>query len=288
MNEQMRERPGDAAFDEMVARAKVAAMSGVASRQRWWRRLSRPTMALGVAGVVAAGGIAYAAVDRPAPEPPETYKGPSVIEIGSPGPGDKWLNISVSYRCEPGESLAVRDDRSTFLSYDCEGESTSSSPGLEGVGGRGVADSIPVDEVHGTRLVVTSDLSNNYLVTATWGPRAQIEMQGTLPEDGPDGEPDWAMPAYEVNEYGLTVGAPTVRTPESAWPDLYPVEFKGEEAYFIKADMVGNIPGTLEEGKRQTAERRRLGLEVNGKSYQFVYAADGKTKLGKKFVGTYE
>lgn len=287
MNDRDGERPSDSELEAMVARARVAVMSGVASRRGLWRRLSRPTVALGVVGVVAAGGIAYAAVDRSASVPPEAHMGPSAVEIGTPGPGDKWLNVSLSFRCEPGESFVLRDDRSTIFSYECGDESTVAESDGRGIGGRGVADSVPADEVHGTRLVMSSDLSNNYVITATWGPRALIEMDVVLPEDGPDGKPDWEMPAYRVNEYGLTVGVPTIRTPQSAWPDLYPVTFKGQEAYFIKADMVDAIPGTPEEAKRRSEERRRLGLDVDGKSYQFVYAADGKTRLGKKHTGSY-
>src|SRR4051794_38671153 len=179
-----RERPTDADLANLVARSRVLVMSEVSSRRAWWRRLSRSTVALGVVGTVAAGGIAYAAVERTAEPPPETHTGPSVVEIGKPGPGDKWLNVSVSFRCEPSESFVLRDAMSKIFSYNCHHESTSGDPGL---GGRGVMKSVPVGDVHGMRLVMTSDLSSNYLVTATWGPRASMLEQGALPDDGRDG-----------------------------------------------------------------------------------------------------
>jgi hypothetical protein len=95
------------------------------------------------------------------------------------------------------------------------------------------------------------------------------------------------MPDYPVNEYGLTVGTRNTRTPEADWPDLVPVTFHGKEAYFIKSDMVNQMAGNPEEAVRQMKERRKLGLDVDGKIYQFVYAADGKTRLGKVYVGSY-
>lgn len=289
MTELRRERPTDADLANVVAGSRVRVMSEVSSRRAWWRRLSRSTIALGVVGTVAAGGIAYAAVERTADQPPETHTGPSVVEIGTPGPGDKWLNVSVVYRCRPGESFALRDATSELLSAECDRESDPEQvdPVKGGVRSHGIRKSVRAGQVHGTTLRVVGDLSSNYRITASWGPRAVMEPAEVLPPTGSDGKPEWDIPDYTVNEYGLTVGRPTINTPESAYPDLFPVTFKGNEAYILKRDMLGEDAGNPKEALRQMKERRRMGLDVHGRIYQFVYAADGKTRLGKMYVGSY-
>lgn len=280
---QMRQRPSELDIDAWVAQARPHVVARATSR-RWWRRLSRPTVALGVAGMVAAGGIAYAAVERTRPsEPlPEIRRGSSVVEIGRPGPGDKWLNVSVTYRCKKGERILVRDETHELMSGDCLEDSTE-----VGVTSRGVSGSRRADEIHGTQLTVTTDISREYRVDATWGPRASMPMARAMPSVGPDGTANWDVPTYPVNEYGLTVGnRVTVNTPESAWPDLMPTTYKGHEAYFRTKDSLGQMAGTPEEAVREMRERKQQGLNVDGKLYQFVYAADGRTRLGKKYVGS--
>ncbi|KAA1395416.1 hypothetical protein [Aeromicrobium ginsengisoli] len=281
MTEQ-RLRPDDAEIAAMVAGVRPVVLRHAASR-RWWRRLSRPAVLASVAGAVAVGGMAYAAVERTTGSAPETHTGDSVLSIGKPGPKDNWLNVSVTYRCAPGESFELRDAKKEIFSRDCGTESSSEGDD----GRRGMLKSIPVDEVNGTRLVMTSDFSHDYRLTATFGPRAAMAQANVLPPTGPDGKPAWDIPDYTVNEYGLTVGAPRVSTPESAYPDLYPVQFEGREAYILKKDMLGEVAGNPTEAVRQMKERRRLGLiDAKGNVYQFVYAADGKTRLGKVLIGT--
>jgi hypothetical protein len=106
-----RERPSDTEVDLWVRDVRPHVLAHVGSR-RWWRRLSRPTVALGVVGIVAAGGIAYAAVEQTRTDEalPEIRRGSSVVEIGRPGARDKWLTISVTYRCTKGETISVRDE----------------------------------------------------------------------------------------------------------------------------------------------------------------------------------
>jgi hypothetical protein len=175
MSDVGRPLPTDTDMAGVVLGARAVVMAEVSSRRAWWRRLSRSTVIVGAVGAVAAGGIAYAAVERTADQPPETHKGSSAVEIGTPATGDKWLNVSVSFRCEPGESFVLRDAKSKIFSYNCGHESTSSQAGLAG---RGLMKSIPVHKVRGTRLVMTSDLSSNYLVTATcrWWNRPHFRM----------------------------------------------------------------------------------------------------------------
>ena len=157
-----RQRPSDAEVEAWVAQVRPHVTAHAASR-RWWRRLSRPTVALGVVAMVAAGGIAYATVSdvtRTA-EAPETIRGDSAIEIGLPAPGDRWLTISVTYRCGRGGRFAVRDDTHELLSGGCPED------GVVG-GHQGVSTSVPADEVDGTRLTVTSDDIRGYQADAFW------------------------------------------------------------------------------------------------------------------------
>lgn len=287
MNQQ-RVRPSDAEIAAMVARVRPEVLHN-ASSGRWRSRWSRPAIVASFVSAVAVGGVAYAAVERATDEPPETHTGDSVLVIGEPGAKDKWLNISLTYRCRAGESYVLRDDTAKVMSGDCgrETELDRIDPTEGGVRSRGVRKSVPVDEVHGTELRFESDLSSRYRLTATWGPRALMEPADTLPADGADGKPAWDIPDYEVNEYGLTVGAPRINTPESAYPDLFPVRFEGREAYILKKDMLGEDAGNPAEAVRQMKEQRRLGLiDARGNIYRFVYAADGKTRLGKMLVGT--
>ena len=280
----MRERPSEAGIDAWVAAVRPHVMAHVGVR-RWWRRLARPSVALGVAGMVAAGGIAYAAVEqtRTGGPLPEIRSGSSVVEIGEPGPGDRFLNISVTYRCKKGETISVRDDTHELMSGHCREDT-----GEAGLVSRGVSGSRPADEIHGTRLAVVSDISREYRVDATWGPRQSMPLAQALPEVGPDGTATWDAPRYPVNTYGLTVGdGISVNTPESAWPDLIRTTYEGKVAYFRKQDMRGEVAGTPEEAVRQMQERKDRGLDVDGKLYQFVYAADGRTRLGKVLVGSH-
>lgn len=277
-----RERPTDAEIGAWVADVRGPVLSHAVPRRRWWR-LSRPLVVGSVVGAVAAGGIAYAAVERTrAGVVPEIRSGNSVVEIGKPAVGDRFLNLSMTYRCRKGEKISVRDATHELMSGGC-----SADTGEAGLVSRGLSGSRPVEEIHGTKLTVTSDISREYRVDATWGPRASMPVAQALPEIGPDGRATWDVPRYRVNEFGLTVGnRMTMNTPESAWPDLIPTTYRGEQAYFRKQDMLGEMAGNPEEAVRQMRERREQGLDIDGELYQFVYAADGRTRLGKVHVGS--
>ena len=273
-----RERPTHAEIDAWVAGARGPVLRHAVPR-RWWR-VRRSLVAGAVVGVVAAGGIAYAAVERTRTvEPPKTVKGNSVIEIGTPAPGDKWLNISVWFRCEKGERISISAGANELMESGCPKNGTVS------YGDRGMTGSKPVGEIHATQLVVRSTITHQFAIDASFGPRAVTTVLHGLPPEDTDGTLQWDIPEYPVNEYGLTVGSRiTMNTPSSAWPDLMPVTFRGEQGYFRKIDSIGQEPGTPEEARRQKQERREQGLEVGKKRYQWVYAADGKTRLGKMRV----
>jgi hypothetical protein len=278
----MRERPSETEIESWVAavRPHVVARAG---RRGWLRRLRPPLVAGAVVGAVAVGGLAYAAVERTRGPGavPEIRHGASVVEIGAPAAGDRWLNLSMTYRCREGERFSVRDDRHELVAGRCE-----DSDG-RGVTSRGISRSVPADEVRGTRLSVVSDLSREYRVDATWGPRRSMPRAQAMPSVGPDGVAAWDLPRYRVNQYGLTVGdSYTINTPESARPDLLRTTYRGRVAYFRTSEEMA-MPGSPEEAVRQTEERRALGLDVDGRLYRFVYAADGKTRLGKVHVGDY-
>lgn len=274
---ELRERPSDAEIDAWVANVRGPVLAHAVPR-RWWK-VKRSLVVGSVVGAVAAGGLAYAAVERTrTAEPPTTVKGDSVVEIGRPGPDDKWLNVSVSFRCEKGERISVSAGSNELMESGCPKNGTVT------YGERGMIGSRPVSEIRETELVVRSNLTHHYAIEASFGPRAVTVGPGRLPPEGPDGKPKWDIPTYPVNEYGLTVGSRiTINTPDSAWPDLMPTTYKGQEGYFRTADNQG-WAGTSEEVTRQRRERREQGLEVGKKRYAWVYAADGKTRLGKKRV----
>jgi hypothetical protein len=271
----LRERPTDGEIGAWVADARGPVLAHAVPR-RWWR-VRRSLVAGAVVGVVAAGGIAYAAVERTrTPEPPATVTGDSVIEIGRPAPGDKWLNISVWFRCEKGERISISVGANELMESGCPKNGTVS------YGDRGMTSSKPVGDIHGTQLVVRSTITHRFAIDASFGPRPVPTVLHGLPPESADGELQWDIPEYPVNEHGLTVGSRiTMNTPSSAWPDLIPVNFRGREGYFRKIDLLAQEPGTPEEARRQKQERREQGLEVGKKRYQWVYAADGKTRLGR-------
>lgn len=279
----VRERPSEAEIAEWVAvvRPRVLARAG---RGGWLRRLRPPLVAGAVVGAVAAGGLAYAAVEHTrAPGPaPEIRHGSSVVEIGRPAAGDRWLNLSMTYRCREGERFSLRDGRHELMAGRCrDGDGRD-------VTSRGIAKSVPSDEIRGARLSVVSDLSREYRVDAAWGPRRSMPIAQAMPSVGPDGVAAWDLPRYPVNEYGLTVGDTyTINTPESARPDLLRTTYRGRVAYFKTSEDTAMV-GSPEEAVRQMQERRALGLDVHGRLYRFVYAADGTTRLGKVHVGDYK
>lgn len=271
----LRERPSEAQVDAWVAAARPVVLEN-AARRHWWRRLSRPTVVLSVVGAVAAGGIAYSAVERTRTgAAPELFTGDSVLEIGAPGPDDKWLNISVRFRCERGERISIRAGAQELMESGCPKNGTDS------YGSRGMSGSEPRADIHVTKLIVKSTISHDYRITAEWGPRAVSQRMMALPPVGADGQPQWKIPTYRVNEYGLTVGDHFyMDQPEETYPDLLPTRFKGRVAYFRMKDSLQDA-NTLEEIERQARERREQGLDVGGKRYRWVYAADGETRLGK-------
>jgi hypothetical protein len=272
-----RERPSEAEIAAWVADARRPALAHAVPR-RWWR-VRRSLVVGAVVGAVGAGGLAYAAVERArtseAPEPPRTVKGDSVVQIGRPGPEDKWLNLSVWFRCEKGERISISSGGHEFMESGCPKNGTVS------YGDRGMSGSKPIGEIRSTELVIRSTLSHQAAIEAAFGPRPVVPQFRGLPPEGPDSSLQWDLPTYPVNEYGLTVGSRiTINTPDSAWPDLIPTTYRGKIAYFRTADTQG-LAGTLEEARRQTRERREQGLDVGKKRYQWVYAADGRTRLGK-------
>lgn len=283
-----RERPSDAEVEGWVIASRSSVLAH-ANTRRWRRRLSRPMVIGSVVGAVAAGGIAYAAVERTRiPDAPPTVRGNSFIEIGAPHPEDRWLNLSISYRCKPGERFELKDGDQRVAWADCDQQSfrDPKDPAKLVPGPGGLAKSIPVEDVVSTRLTMISTLTDAAVVDAEFGRTSAMSMPEILPPNGTDGLPAWDLPSYPVNEFGLTVGSRiTVNTPYSAWPDLIPTTYRGQVAYF-RADDNRLMPGNPKEAVRMMKERERLGLDVEGKIYRFVYAADGKTRLGKVFVGT--
>ena len=277
----MRERPSDTEVATWVVDARSPVLAHAHARG-WWRRLSRPLVVGSFVGAVAAGGIAYAAVERTrTAEAPPVFTGDTTVEIGAPGPSDAWLNISVVFRCDKGDRISISDDVRQLMESGCPKNGTVT------YGERGMFKSEPVSEVVGTRLRVKSTISRVYRIKARWGPRAQDGTVSALPPDGADGKPAFDLPTYPVNEYGLTVGDRiTINQPEEAYPDLQPTTYRGKVAYFRTADQ-SQMAGNPAEAVRMMKERERLGLHVDGKIYQFVYEADGKTVLDKVFVGTY-
>lgn len=275
----LRERPSDAELDAWVAQARGPVLAHAVPR-RWWK-VKRSLVAGSLVGVVAAGGLAYAAVERTrTAEPPTTVKGDSVIEIGRPAPGDKWLNLSVVFRCEKGERISISAGSKELMESGCPKNGTVT------YGERGMSGSKPASEIRASELMVHTSLTHHYAIEASFGPRPVTVGPGRLPPEGPDGKPQWDIPSYPVNEYGLTVGTRiTINMPHSAWPDLMPTTYQGQVAYFRTADDLA-MAGTLEEARRQMREQKRMGLKRGHKIYKFVYAADGKTRLGKVFAGT--
>lgn len=288
MRDLVEERPSDAEFDQMVARSRDQLLKSIRGESRpWWRRMSRFTV---IASIVVAGGVAggaYAATQALFPSPPEVIAGGStVVRLDEPAPGDKWLNVGIVYSCGSGESFTLRNGDDIIFDVDCDAMFPGEDPAIGAGGGRGIYDSIPVGDVHGRALTLDSNLSHDYRIEASFGPTEEMQPL-VLPGRGADGEVDWAAPDYEVNEYGLTVGVPKANTPEDQWPDLYPVMFEGREAYFLGEEMNGPMPMNLDEMKKRTDEQRREGLvDDKGNVYRKVYAADGKTVLGKKWIGT--
>jgi len=288
-----REQPSDTELAAWVDERRGAVMSH-ARRTRWWRRVSRPTVVASLAGTVMVGGIAYAAVERTrTPTPPELHTGDAVFEIGTPGPEDRWLNVSISYRCRPGERFELTDDASTIFEADCDEQSfpDEDDPTRLNPGGGGLSTSIPVEEVRGTKLVLVGTLSDNYAVRAEYGPTSRAEQAPMLPPADGDGDPSWVIPTYPVNEHGLTVGQIREGVPEFAYPDLIPVEFRGREAYLLKETFIIRESGIPLDEARDKVERldddRRRGIRwgADGTLYQRAYAADGTTFLGWRDSG---
>lgn len=278
-----RERPSDTEIQNWVTEARASVLAH-ATQRRWWRRLSRPTVAASAMGAVLVGGIAYAAVERTrTPESPELHSGNAVFEIGAPGPGDKWLNVSMTYRCRPGEKFELKDDASVIMWADCDEQSfpDENDPTKIKPGPGGLSTSIPVNEVTGTELVVTGTLTDNYVVHAEYGPTTAAEQAPMLPPSDGEGKPTWVIPTYPVNEYGLTVGQIREGVPEFAYPDLIPVTYRGKTAYLLRESFIireSGRPGGWSPAEEDRRRGQRWGKD--GTLYQRVYAADGRTFLG--------
>lgn len=302
---QTRRWPSDAEFDEMVAgvHRKILQTQQVESRP-WWKKWSRLTTATVI--VVCAGGVAggaYAATQLLASTPPPVFNGNTVVTLDAPAAGDKWLNVQIAYTCRPGEHFTLKNGKQTIFDEDCDaghystdksmsveqpksgGGTPSGLPVGQGSAQRGLYKSLLIDDVDGDTLRMTSTLTRDYRIAAAFGPTAAMK-QLVLPGRRADGAVDWATPDYTVNEYGLTVGLPKINTPEDQWPDLYPVTFRGREGYFLGRDMRSQQLVDPSEAKAHREKRRRDGLiDDKGNLYAKVYAADGKTVLGKQLVG---
>ena len=304
---QTRQWPSDAEFDQLISDVHAKLRKAVQLEARpWWRKLSRLTTATVI--VVSAGGVAggaYAATQLLAPSPPQVFTGNTVVKLDAPAPGDKWLNIQIAYSCRPGEHFTLKNGAQTIFKEDCNAtyysadrsmsdsqqdsdpdpESAQSAGSREAE--RGIAKSLPIGDVRGNTLTMTSTLTRDYRIAAEFGPTATMK-QLVLPARRGDGSIDWATPDYTVNEYGLTVGVPKINTPEDQWPDLYPVTFHGRQGYFLGKDMNPAIPANPAAARKYDEEQRREGLiDDKGNMYTKVYAADGKTVLGKMKTGTF-
>lgn len=276
-----RVRPSDAEIDAWVAGARGRVLAHATPR-RWWRR----SLLVGsVVGAVAAGGLAYAAVERTrTPEPPTTVKGDSVIEIGRPAPGDKWLNLSISYRCKPGEGFDLRDEGRRVAWADCDLQSfpDEKDPTKLIPGPGGIQKSIPIDKVRGTKLILESTLTDAAIVKAEFGSTSAMSGPELLPPNGPDGKPAWVIPTYPVNEYGLTVGNIRMNVPESAYPDLIPFELDGREVYVLKRTFIIELPSHPDEtfSSERIDRARGIRRDAQGGERFAAYEADGKTFAG--------
>lgn len=279
-------RPSDAEFDQMIAHSYNQLHQSIRLDARpWWRKLSRFTV---ITSFVVAGGVAggaYAATQVLFPAPPEVIAGGgTVVHLDEPARGDKWLNIGMKYNCRPGEHLRLKNGDAVIFAVDCDAEGYSADDAT--VVSRGVSDSIPIGEVRGRTLTLDSNLTRDFRIKATFGP-IKVVQQIVLPGRGGDGMVDWTTPDYEVNKYGLTVGPMMVNVPEGQEPDLVPVDFEGGVGYLLTKEMISDFPTDPDEIEAREDEQRRLGLlDDEGNIYTRVYAADGKTVLGKILTGT--
>jgi hypothetical protein len=299
----LQDRPSEVDFDAMVTRVHATIRRTVRAESRpWWRRLSRlTTVAVAVVATGAVAGGAYAATQLFTPSPPPAVlTGDNVIKLDKPAPEDKWLNVQMVYTCKPGEHFTLRDGERVIFDQRCRSESRShdestadpksaASPDSSVVSGRadrGIALSIPIEEVNGRQLVLDSTLSRDYRIEAVFSPTAEMKHL-VLPGRRADGQTDWATPDYTVNSFGLTVGQLNINTPEGQGPDLIPITFKGREAYILGEDWSKPWPMNPEQAVKDQERQRREGLlDDKGNIYSKVYAADGKTVLGKIHVGT--
>ncbi len=277
-----RERPSDAEVAAWVSSVRGPVLAHTAAR-RWWK-VKRSLVVGSVVGAVAVGGLAYATSEHTrTPEPPATVQGDSVIEIGRPALGDKWLNLSISYRCKPGEGFDLRDDGRRLAWADCDLQSfpDEDDPTKLIPGPGGIQKSVPVEEVRGTKLILESTLTDAAIVKAEFGSTSAMSRPEAVPPNGPDGEPDWVIPTYPVNEYGLTVGQILMDVPESAFPDLIPFELDGREVYVLKRTFIIELPARPGEFSMEQIDRHR-GIRRDGRGReQFkAYKADGKTLAG--------
>jgi|GEM_PF-6952185 len=298
------DRPTDAEFDRLITSAGRTVLRAVSERRRpWWRRMSR----LGVAAtaVLVVGGVAGAAVAAKSlfDATPQVETGSTSFTLDEPSPADRWLNVQMQYTCSPGEHFTVTVGDDVVFDESCDAMyydpipnqpelaadqtdqgpvPTPHPPGAD----RGLFKSIPIGDVSGRTVKVDSTLSHDYRVEAVFSPTSEMSML-VLPGRRDDGNVDWATPDYVVNEYGLTVGVPRLNTPENQWPDLYPVRFEGRTGYLLGSEMHGGLIVDRDERIEIERQRRRDGLiDAKGNVYQRVYAADGKTVLGKMLVGS--
>lgn len=287
-----RQRPSDAEFDAMIASTRTSLIATLrSSTSPWWRRSTG--IALGVT-LLAGGGTATALAltdDSPAEAGPRT--GRTTIELGKPEPTDKYVNVTFTWRCNPGANYTLIEGGWGHFYEFCEDRDDRGKPERRANYVYTIGRDILLDGGSLT-LVLKSTLTEPYEITAAYGARPILPapgVEGTTPEElkEPYGQP----PAYDTNEYGLTVGNPTIDTAPDDWPDLMPVELNGQPGY-LRTDDPGYEPGLqlpdVERLKAIDEARRKAGLiKQHGKRtdyYRFVYAADGKTILGKLYVGT--
>lgn len=286
-----RQRPADEEFDAMIASSRASLLSTVRStRSPWWRRTSGVVLgAVVLAGGATATGLAIA--DNQ-PDRAELRTGTTVLKLGVPKPGDKYVNVTFTWRCNPGGHFALQQaPGSSLIEGDCDemndrGERKRTDMEVWTLGGG-------VLRARGDlTLTLKSNLREPYEFEAAYGARPIFSGPGV--EGGSDvqrafGDP----PKYRVNEYGLTVGVPKIDTATKDYPDLIPVLLNGREGYFR-----GDDPGyggrdeftNPDDYRKLWEEHRKAGLiKHRGKwidTYRFVYAADGKTVLGKLVSGS--
>ena len=277
-------RPSDHEIATIVHKAGNELHKITASPRKRLRISVAGTAALAALGIAGVAGAAYATVQAVGGEP-TVHQGNSTLGIGTPSSGDKWLNVGFAFRCSTGETFTLRDGKAEIMSGSCD--DYSPGDGSQDADLRGIYKSVPADSISSSTLRLTTDFDQDYRIEASYGPSAQMR-QLVLPGRNAAGLVQWTPADYKVNEYGLTVGTPNANTPENQYPDLVPRSFEGREAYELGRDVNRALPTNPEEAVKYMNRLRDQGItDEKGNIYRRLYAADGKTLIGKVNVGTY-